>query len=179
MSKLIAFVLVTFLFSIFSFALADTIDQNQPNGPTYMAGFSQLDIAQSFIQSHGSISGAGIFLKPSAGESGNVTIALWDALPNEGGSMLASASTTGTAGEWVDVFWTSIAPTAMSTYYLVFTGDEWLGIMGDTNDPYPNGHVYANEGYFPFTPYDFAFRTWYDETPTSTIDTWSRIKAIY
>ncbi len=94
-------------------------------------------------------------------------------------SLLAIGSATRTAGEWVDVFWSSITPTAMTTYYLVFTGDYWLGIMGDPGNPYPNGHAYANEGYDPFITYDFAFRTWYDETPVSDTGTWSRIKATY
>lgn len=91
---------------------------------------------------------------------------------------MATGSATGTAGEWVDVFWSAVETMTMTTYYLVFTGDYWLGIMGDSSDPYPNGHVYANEGYIPFTPFDFTFRTYYDETPVSE-GTWSSIKSIY
>lgn len=179
MRKLLASVLVVLLFSIASPALAHTIDQNQPNAVTYMAGLDQLDLAQSFMQSHGNISGAGISLKPSIGETGNVTITLWDALPNAGGSILATASATGTAGEWVDVFWGAVTTTAMTTYYLVFTGAANLGIMGDTSDPYPDGQLFANEGYQSFPTFDFTFRTYYDETPISDIDTWSGLKADY
>ncbi len=179
MRKLLPFSLLALLFWIVSPVVADTIDQNQPSDATYMAGFHQLDLAQSFMQSHGNISGAGIFLKPSAGETGNVNITLWDALPNEGGLVLATGSATGTAGEWVDVFWSAVETTAMTTYYLVFTGDEWLGVMGDTSDPYPFGQVYANEGYGSFPDFDYTFRTYYDETPVSDIGTWSNIKVLY
>lgn len=76
MRKLLVSLLILPLFIFASVTIADTIDQNQPSDITYMAGFGQLDLAQSFIQSHGNISGAGIFLKPSAGETGNVNITL-------------------------------------------------------------------------------------------------------
>ncbi len=42
--------------------LSIEIDQNQPSGPIYMAGFGQGDLAQSFMQSYDNIAGAGILV---------------------------------------------------------------------------------------------------------------------
>ncbi len=145
---------------------ADEIDQNQPSGPVYMAGFSQGDLAQSFMQANANISGAAILLQSGVGSSDTVTIQLWDALPNGGGTMLAQASATGFAAQWVDVFWTPVNITPMTTYYLVFTGNTSLGIAGDTANPYPYGQVYANAGFGSFSGFDYAFRTYYFECET-------------
>lgn len=60
----------------------DLIDQDQPSGPVYMAGFSQGDLAQSFQQTNGNMSGAGILLQAGVGSTDNVIITLYDALPN-------------------------------------------------------------------------------------------------
>ena len=49
--------------------------------------------------------GAGIFLRAGRGTSGAVTIELWNALPNQGGTLLTSAGAFGTQGSWLDVFW--------------------------------------------------------------------------
>jgi hypothetical protein len=142
-------------------AFADVIDQDQPSGPVYMAGFSQSDLAQSFVQSSGAISGAGILLQAGVGESDDVRISVWTGLPNAGGTMLAQANAQGTQGEWVDVFWSPVSVTPGVTYYLVFDGNSTLGIAGDTNNPYPNGCVYANPGFQIFPAFDYAFRTYY------------------
>jgi hypothetical protein len=136
------------------------LDQNQPNAFVYMAAFSQTDLAQSFQQSADNIAGAGIQLY-TVGSPGTVIISLWDALPNAGGNMLASASDIGSPGEWIDVYWDPVSVTPGDTYYLVFEDDNTgMGIYGDTNNPYPYGHVFANPGYQPFPNYDYTFRTW-------------------
>jgi len=160
-------------------AFADLIDQDQPSGPVYMAGFSQTDLAQSFQQTNPNISGAGILLQADIGSSDNVTISLWDALPNGGGTMLATASATGTQGQWVDVYWGYYAVVPGVTYYLVFTGNTTLGIAGDTANPYPYGNVFANPGYQSFPDFDYAFRTWYLDDTATEDSSWSQIKGLY
>ncbi len=157
----------------------DVIDQNQPSGPIYMAGFSQGDLAQSFKQTNANISGAGILLQASVGTSDNVTIQVWDALPNGGGTMLAEASAMGTAGEWVDVFWTAVLITPATTYYLVFVGNTTLGIAGDTSNPYPDGQVYANPGFQPYPSFDYAFRTYWDDEVALERSTWANVKSLF
>ena len=160
-------------------ATADTIDQNQPSGPVYMAAFAQTGLAQSFMQTNSNISGAGILLQANVGGTDNVTISVWDALPNAGGTMLATASAQGTQGQWVDVYWNAIAITPATTYYLVFDGNMSLGIAGDTNNPYPNGNVFANSGYGAFPYYDYAFRTYWSEVTPTQPTTWGKVKALY
>ncbi len=141
------------------------IDQDQPSGPQYMAAFAQTDLAQSFQQAQNNVAGAGILLQPDIGSSDTVTISLWDNLPTLGGSLLASSSAVGTAGSWVDVFWSPVAVTPDTTLYLVFTSaNDTLGITGDVYNPYPRGQVYANGGFGSFPAFDYAFRTYYDGT---------------
>lgn len=151
---------------IASAALADVIDQNQPDGSVYMAAFSQTDLAQSFqTQSAPNITGAGILLQSGIGSVDTVIIELWTTLPNGGGQMLASGSAQGTAGEWVDVFWNGVNIAPNTTYYLHFTGNSTLGIAGSVSNPYPFGQVYANAGFQSFPDFDYAFRTWTIPTP--------------
>lgn len=146
------------------------IDQNQPNAFVYMAAFSQTDLAQSFQHQTGdNICGAGIFLQPNIGGTDNVRISLWDALPNQGGNMLAEASAQGTQGQWVDVFWSAVNINLNTTYYLVFDGNTTLGISGDVNNPYPHGQVYANPGFGSFPNFDYTFRTYSSQQSDPTI----------
>lgn len=141
------------------------IDQDQPSGPQYMAAFAQTDLAQSFQQAQNTVAGAGILLQPDIGSSDTVTISLWDNLPTLGGSLLASSSAVGTAGSWVDVFWSPVAVIPDTTLYLVFSSaNDTLGITGDEYNPYPRGQVYANGGFGSFPAFDYAFRTYYDGT---------------
>jgi|TARA_R110002072_G_C7888908_1_gene528665 hypothetical protein len=145
------------------------IDQNAPTITTNrMANFSQVDLAQSFQQSANNIIGAGIYLAPQ-GESGNVTISLWDALPNAAGTQLASASGTGVGGGWFDVFWSEVGITANTTYFLVFTSDNTgnFGITGDLTNSYARGQVYANPGFLSFATYDYTFRTYASDTSSA------------
>lgn len=138
------------------------VDQNQPNDPSNMANFTQGDLAQSFQQAHNNICGAGIRLYAS-GTEGYVTIGLWDALPNDGGTMLISATGWAVPDSFFDVFWAPVPVQPGVTYYLTFDSDTNMGIAGDTSNPYPYGQVYANAGYQSFPNYDYTFRTYYED----------------
>jgi hypothetical protein len=159
MRKLVLFVLVLSLAGACQSAII--VDQSQLDNSSYMANFFQTDLAQSFQQTNGNIAGASIFLCCS-GSSGDVTIALWDALPNAGGSMLASGTKNSAevGSGWADVFWSPVAIIPNTTYYLVFTSNADLGIAGSESDSYPSGQVYANAGYLPFPAYDYTFKTY-------------------
>jgi len=136
-------------------------DQNQPTDLSSMAIFWQGDLAQSFKPQAHTISGAGIKMRSNIGGNGTATISLWTALPNAGGMLLASASAPSSPGSWVDVYWTPLAVTPGTTYYLVFENtNSSSGIAGNTNNPYPDGQVYANSGYESFPTYDYTFRTY-------------------
>ncbi len=181
MRKALLFVLAVIgVLALSAPAFADQIDQNQPSGPVYMAAFSQTDLAQSFKQTNADCSGAGILLQAGVGTTDNVEIQLWTNLPNAGGTMLATASAQGTQGQWVDVYWTAVAVTPGTQYFLVFTGNTTLGIAGDVNNPYPNGCVYANPGYQIFPSFDYAFRTYWSGGVVATEKTsWGAVKALY
>lgn len=140
------------------------IDQNQTNNPSYMAVFNQPDLAQSFQQASDNIAGAGIFLKHGSDSTDTVTISLWDALPNQAGNLLASASGVGTQDSWFDVFWNPVSVVPDITLFLIFTSEnDALGISGDVSNPYARGQVYANSGYQSFPRFDYTFRTYFDD----------------
>ena len=140
-----------------------TDDQAQLSNTTCMAAFSQTDVAQSFIPVQNTICGAGIELSVGQGTGGDVTISLWDNLPNVGGAvMLATGTAAGNPGDMVDVTWPSVSITPGLTYYLVATStDGALCWAGNTSNPYPNGQVYANGGFGAFPTFDYVFHTFY------------------
>jgi len=129
-----------------------------------MAAFGQTDLAQSFEQSASDIDGAAIFLFLGAGDDAatTITIQLWNALPNAGGSELTSGSVglTG-SGQWAQVSWADYGITANTTYYLVLLStDNTYEVSGDVTGAYDaRGHVYANAGYGSFPNYDYTFET--------------------
>jgi hypothetical protein len=140
---------------------AQVIDQNAPTNNSFMAGFDQCCLAQSFQQANANISGAGIFLKEGIGTSGTVSISLWTQLPDEtGAQQLATGSSFGVSGSWFDIFWSPIGVTPNTTYFLVFESASDLGIAGDVSNGYSRGNVFANPGYDSFATYDYTFRTY-------------------
>ena len=132
-----------------------------------MAQFSQTGLAQSFIQRNNNILGAGIWLftdNPNVG--GEITISLYDALPNSAGAnLLSSGKGVGHAGEFLEVLFDS-GPVDLKqgqTYFLDFTSrNPNLFIAGATDNPYPNGQVYANN-FTAFPQFDYAFATFAEE----------------
>ncbi|QQX76674.1 MULTISPECIES: T9SS type A sorting domain-containing protein [Aequorivita] len=137
------------------------LEINQDVQDTCMANISQTGLAQSYIPLESEAAGAGI--KFTAVSSGlDVELSLWDGLPNAGGTMLASGITQTDGTEWADVFWDPVVSvTVGTTYYIVIDGDITLPcIAGSTNNPYPDGNVYANAGYNPFPTFDYTFRTY-------------------
>ena len=144
----------------------NVIDQNQDAGPITLVVFSQPNLAQAFQQSAGDISGAGIFLSANGLGPVEVTISLWDALPNQNGTQLATArDTTYANSHWMDVFWDPVAISANHTYYLVFKATNLnYGIAGSVSNPYSRGAAYANAGFSNLPVYDFTFRTYADDS---------------
>ncbi|TFW29048.1 VPLPA-CTERM sorting domain-containing protein [Duganella callida] len=143
------------------------LDQSQTMNLLPMGGFYQTGLAQSFQTSADMIAGAGIQLWPRAEESGPVTIALWDALPTQGGTKLAEGTSKGTPDLWVDVFWSPVTAVANKTYYLTLSSDTEIFIVGGMTDNYSKGMAYAND-YTAFAQYDYTFRTF--SAPRPVID---------
>lgn len=172
-----SFLAAALLAASLSASAADVIDQNAPANNTHMAAFSQGGLAQSFQQTASNVSGAGILLKAGIGSQDTVTISLWDALPTTGGHQLASASAMGTAGSWVDVFWSPVSVTPKTTLYLLFGGNTTLGIAGDTRNGYAGGNVFANSGYEAFSSFDYTFRTYASTAPVPEPETYAMMMA--
>ncbi len=164
-------------------SFADLIDQDQPSGPDLIITFWAYNLAQSFQQTNDNISGAGLLMWPGYGTTDIITIALWDALPNDGGTELVSASAIATEGEWVDVYWDYYSVTPGTTYYLVFSAtihdEDYMAVAGDVNDPYPYGNIFVGPDWGAFPEFDFAFRTYYNETTATENGTVSEIKVLY
>jgi hypothetical protein len=139
------------------------VDQSQlvinGNGAT----FSQTDLAQSFQPGLPNIVGARLFLSPALGAGGGtITIALYDALPNAGGNLLATGSApVSMPGDTAEVLFPSAIPvTVDTTYFLVFTStNDTLAIGGTTFNSYPRGQMFASTGFVPFPDFDFTFQT--------------------
>lgn len=140
---------------------AQTIDQDAPTNNACMAGFGQVDLAQSFIPAASDCSGAGIFMD-SFGSPETLSISLYTALPTAGGVLLASASGTASPGAYFDVFWPAVPVTPGTTYILVFSTTATMCYAGDTTNQYPFGQVYANPGFGSFPNFDYTFRTYTD-----------------
>lgn len=161
------------------------IDQNQPVIQVYMAQFMQTDLAQSFIPSANKICGAGLVVWNYGNNTGDITIMLYNNLPNAGGNLLASGTSGFSFGEdmwstWVDVSWPSVNITPGNTYYLVFTcTNPYVMLSGSIDNPYPYGMVYANPGYYPFPNFDYTFRTYSCDTMVETpVSNWAVYMAI-
>ena len=144
------------------------LEVNQDLDDTCMANISQGGLAQSFIALETEAAGAGIkFRDPSTGL--DVDLSLWDGLPNAGGTMLASGTSQTDGTEWTDVLWPDVVNvTVGNTYYIVIDGDTSLPcVSGSTNDPYPDGMLYAND-FNPFPTFDYTFRTFSCDTGGGT-----------
>lgn len=146
---------------------AQVLDVEQNSNTTCMAGFSQVDLAQSFRPTVDNVAGAGVFLRAGVGSTSTVTIQLWDALPDEpSANMLASGSAVGSPGSWVDAFWSDALVAPGSTYYLVFISvGSAMCVAGDTGNPYLDGQLWANPGFGSFPTFDYTFRTWFNDIP--------------
>ncbi|NNM24345.1 MAG: hypothetical protein HKO54_12425, partial [Flavobacteriaceae bacterium] len=139
---------------------APMLEINQDVEDVCMANISQTDLAQSYIPIETESAGAGVkFTSASTGE--DLTLSLWDALPNAGGTMLATGTTVTTGDVWADVFWDPVVTvTPGNTYFITIEGTVTSCIAGSINDPYPDGEVYANAGYQQFPNFDYTFRTY-------------------
>jgi hypothetical protein len=143
------------------------IDQNI--GGICMAFISQSDIAQGYKPLTGESAGAGFQFEAAPAEGTDLTLSLWDELPNNGGTMLTSGTTVCNGSDvWIDVFWDVVNTVPGTTYYIVVDNDSSADtcMSGSLDNPYPDGNLYANAGFTPFPEYDYTFRTYScDEVP--------------
>lgn len=149
---------------------AQTIDVNQPSDTTCMAGFGQVDLAQSFIPTTNNCSGAGIFMRAATGSAETLTISLYSGgLPGTG-TLIASGTGLASPGAYFDVFWPAVTVIPGNTYYLDFSPTASMCFAGDTANPYAGGNVFANSGYGAFLTFDYTFRTYFNSGPVLTLN---------
>jgi hypothetical protein len=122
-------------------------------------------LAQSFVPTASDITGASVYTSFTVAVTANITISLWDALPNAtGATELASAVAPAVPrNTWANVSWNPVTLTPGTTYYLAFSPSAYDGFAGTTTNSYPNGVAYAvdasNNPYVAFPNLDFAFKT--------------------
>lgn len=146
------------------------IDQNAPTDVITISTWYMKGLAQSFQQSANNISGAGFYIRTFSDGPNELTVSLWDSLPNGGGTQLATASSTRSeksGGSWLDVKWDPVAIQAEKTYYLVFSASGLeTYFAGDYTNTYTRGNSYANN-YKSYPEFDYAFRTYAETTVTA------------
>lgn len=149
---------------------AQTIDVNQPINVSCMAGLGPVDLAQSFIPTVSSCSGAGVFMSAGVGSAETLTIGLYEnGLPGQGGTLIAAGTGLVSPGVWTDLFWPAVPVNPGSTYYLDLSPTAGMCYAGSTSNPYAGGQMYANAGYVSFPSFDYAFRTYTESGPMLTI----------
>lgn len=148
------------------------VDQSQLEDTAYIAAFSQTGLAQSFQQSFDNITGASVKLQGGVGSGvGDITIDLYDSLPNAGGILLGTGTDFGVAsGEFAVIdFGSVISVVPDTTLYLVFSSsNSSLGLSGSTSNPYSRGQVFAT-AYDSFPSYDYTFETFAEVPEPSSL----------
>ena len=137
------------------------LEVNQDVQDTCMAFLTQTDIAQSYQPLEVNSAGAGFQFTSPPTSGTDLTLTLWDDLPPNGGTALASGTTVADgAQDWIDVLWDVTAVVPGNTYFIVLTGSVDACVAGSTNDPYAFGDTYANGGFQQFPGFDYTFRTY-------------------
>jgi hypothetical protein len=159
------------------------VDQQQPNPLNLTSGVNNLSAKiQGFTPAQNNVAGGGFYFGKLYTSDVSMTIAVWNGLPGTG-SQIASGNATLSALGWLDAFWSPVNVTPGQMYYLeLFTNGVPAGgavepvVNSDylaANAPsYAGGAAYAwnrNTGNYenggnPYGNFDFAFRTYYDNT---------------
>lgn len=102
------------------------------------------DYMQTFKATTGTISGASLLIaQPWWPDATNVTLAVYDAAPQQGGNLLASGIGNALKGQWLDVSWPPVAVNVGQTYTLVWTSDNNNCAVNTYSwgDTYPDGGI--------------------------------------
>ena len=149
---------------------AQVVDQNNPTpvdiNSYYCNTPPQALCGQSFQQSQANISGAGVLLSTNDGNAapGQLTISIYGSYGAPPSQLIATGHSdfvTGQSG-WVDVFWSPVAVSPATTYYMVLSSTS--GQLRPTWNY--NGYSAGNALYTGSSSvtYDLTFRTFYDNS---------------
>jgi hypothetical protein len=129
----------------------------------YLNQTAPVTYAQSFRPSQSTVSGAGVAL-PNVSGIPEIIISLYDRLPTNGGTALASGTASWPAqGEYFfDAFWDPVAVTPLHTYYLLITSTAsfWGSADGYSDGGYEGTSL---DGFTQPAGTDFVFRTFADD----------------
>ena len=148
----------------------ELIDQFQFQANNHFT-FSSIEskITQSFIANKTNNTGITILLRSGSGST-NLTISLWDGLPeNPSSNMLASDLITAEPWNFVRAKWNPIPLSVGSTYYFQTTSSNGsFQIKVDDQNSYPSGVVFTGNSFAAQPDDDLNFKTHYiDSTLTS------------
>jgi len=135
------------------------LEINQTQETTCMSNIASGRFSQSYIAETPYSAGAGFKFRvpPSIGLDFNFS--LWDGIPYQGGTMIASGTGTTDGTYWADVFWDSVASVTIgNTYHIDVRGDISLPCFsGSSQNPYPGGSLFLGINEHPAN--DLNFRT--------------------
>lgn len=153
------------------------VDQSQLDGSILLQYMDFPNLIQSFQQDADNITGASVLIHPGIGSgTADVTIGLYDDLPNMGGNLLAEGTVGDvSAGEFAMVdFGGPVSVNPGETLFLLFSGtNSTLGFSGAQTettppyDPYPEGIAYGTNSsnvFLSFPSLDYAFETFAEGT---------------
>lgn len=165
-------------------AAAQAVDQLQPWTNTYFWG--PYPFAQSFTPDSSTIIGASAALvgidpdnNPFDGSTAQVTINLWDLLPNDpGATLLAGGSVLAVADQsFASVIWDPVTLSPGATYFLEFVLHETTNLAVNVSingNAYMGGTAWNRDPDDPSAPwqvvenFDFAFLTWSTSSPVES-----------
>ncbi len=115
------------------------------------------NVAQSFVPLSDTLAGAGIRVKSVSAYA--LPVAIYDALPVDGGTLLASGTASGLAGEgWANAFWSPISVTPGMPLYLVVDATGQAQPL-TAADPYSPGSMFFSSTLVPLPDRDLTFQT--------------------
>ena len=145
------------------------VDQSQLDVTLDLASFDDIEFAQSFKQSSGNITGARVSIHSDEGSgSGAITIDLYDDLPSNGGTQLATGTDFGVGpGDWASVdFGGQVSVIPNSLLYLVFSStNSSFSLSGSNGNPYSRGRAFLIPDWGMGTTHDYTFETFANSAP--------------
>lgn len=149
---------------------AQVLDVNQPLVDADCLTATHSLVAQSFIPTASTCTGAGVLVTDNPGWFGSetLTVSLYDVDPYSIGAIPMASSTvlaTNGSGLWVDAYWPAVSVNPGQTYWIEYAdaGVNSICFQGNLGfDAYTGGEFYYQGAPFVVPGWDLAFRTWTD-----------------
>lgn len=147
---------------------AQVLDVDQPLTDSDCMTATHSLVAQSFIPTATTCSGAGVLITNNPGWFGSatLTISLFDVDPYSAGATALASNTvlvTNGSGAYADAYWPAVAVTPGQTYWIEYAepGVNSICFQGNLGfDAYTGGEMYYQGAPFIVPGWDLTFRTW-------------------